>query len=231
MLYRRHIGDSSQPRKTLTMFMIMSLKNIENLWSIVRARWQLRHVTSLGTRVRMRGRAFVRNQGTIKIGNFVCFWHGPVPTELTAQAGAQIKIGNSTMINYGCIINASKSVKVGDRCQLGYYVVILDSAMHRLEMELRHAPPESKAVIIEDDVWIGTRAIILPGVRIGKGSVVASGSIVTKDVPPFTVVAGVPAKPIKKVTGEAANVYFAKQNRSSSEPIASEWIVHICKKF
>ena len=53
-------------------------------------------------------------------------------------------------------------------------------------------------VVIEDDVWIGTRSIILPGVTIGKGSVIAAGSVVTKDVPPYNLVGGIPAKIIKK---------------------------------
>lgn len=198
----------------------MSFKSIENLWSILRGYWHLRHVTSLGARVRVKGKAFVRNQGVIKIGKLVCFWLGPVPTELTAHTGARIEIGDSTMLNYGCIINASKSIKIGARCHLGYYAVILDSAMHRLEIEYRHSPPESKAVVIEDDVWIGTRATILPGVCIGKGSVIASGSVVTKDVPPFTVMAGVPARPIKRVTGKAADAYFDEGSKHSLEVLS-----------
>jgi len=56
---------------------------------------------------------------------------------------------------------------------------------------------EPKAVVIEDDVWIAARAIILPGVRIGKGAVIAAGAVVTKDVPPYTVVGGIPARKIK----------------------------------
>lgn len=53
-------------------------------------------------------------------------------------------------------------------------------------------------VVIEDDVWIGIRAIILPGIKIGRGAVIGAGAVVTKDVPPYTVVGGVPAKIIKR---------------------------------
>jgi len=56
---------------------------------------------------------------------------------------------------------------------------------------------EPKPVVIEDDVWIAARSIILPGVTIGKGAVIAAGAVVTKDVPPYTVVGGVPARKIK----------------------------------
>jgi acetyltransferase-like isoleucine patch superfamily enzyme len=54
-------------------------------------------------------------------------------------------------------------------------------------------------VVIEDDVWIGAKASILPGVRIGRGAIVGTGAVVNKDVPPFTVVAGVPAKIVKEL--------------------------------
>jgi|SRR5579884_4001374 len=57
---------------------------------------------------------------------------------------------------------------------------------------------KDQPIIIEDDVWIGTRVIILPGIRIGKGSIVGAGSVVTKDVPPYTIVAGNPAIAIRK---------------------------------
>ena len=57
---------------------------------------------------------------------------------------------------------------------------------------------ETKQVIIEDDVWIGARSVILPGVKIGTGSIIAVGSVVTKDVEPFSIVAGVPAKLVNK---------------------------------
>ena len=57
---------------------------------------------------------------------------------------------------------------------------------------------KGKKVIVEDDVWIGRSAIIMPGVKIGKGSIVGAGSVVTKDIEPFSVVGGVPSKLIKK---------------------------------
>ena len=71
---------------------------------------------------------------------------------------------------------------------------LTDYDYHSLSMNT----PKSKPIIIQDDVWIGRRAIILKGVTIGEGAVVAAGSIVTKDVPPHTLVAGNPAKIIKK---------------------------------
>jgi len=67
-------------------------------------------------------------------------------------------------------------------------------------------------VIIQHDVWIGACVVILPGVTIGKYSVIGAGSVVTKDVPPFTVVAGVPAKPIREFTDDDIKLLTASTN-------------------
>jgi len=65
--------------------------------------------------------------------------------------------------------------------------------------ETQYTGDKEGKIIIQDDAWIGAGAIILPNVTIGKGAVVGAGAVVTKDVPPYTVVAGVPAKEIKKL--------------------------------
>ena len=75
----------------------------------------------------------------------------------------------------------------------------MDSDLHELSPERRHLRPAPQRLSIADDVWIGSRAIVLPGVTIGRGSVVAAGSVVTNDVPPMSVVGGVPARFIKSI--------------------------------
>ena len=69
----------------------------------------------------------------------------------------------------------------------------------------------AEGVVIEDDVWIGSGAVILDGVRIGQGAVVAAGAVVNKNVPPHTVVGGVPARVLKEITPEAARETQAKR--------------------
>ena len=98
-----------------------------------------------------------------------------------------------TIINQKCRLDNRGGITIGDRVAIAAEVCILTAD---------HDPKRSdfatrlRSVNIEDYVFIGTRAMILPGVTLGKGSIVAAGAVVTKDVAPFTVVAGVPAKPI-----------------------------------
>jgi acetyltransferase-like isoleucine patch superfamily enzyme len=149
--------------------------------------------------VKLFGTVWLKHEGSLHIGARCCFHAGPQATEITTQPGGSIEIGDETMVNYGCILNASKKIVLGKRCRLGYGAVILDSHLHEIMPHRRHLRPEAHPVILGDDVWIGTRAIVLAGVRIGYGSVVAAGSIVTKDVPPLTLVAGAPAQPVRRL--------------------------------
>jgi acetyltransferase-like isoleucine patch superfamily enzyme len=77
------------------------------------------------------------------------------------------------------------------------YIFSENHGHERTDIPMIEQPTARKGVKIEDDVWIGTRATILDGITIGKGSIIAAGSIVNKDVPPYSIVAGVPAKVIK----------------------------------
>ena len=98
-------------------------------------------------------------------------------------------------INSNSFIRCRKHVKIGKGTTVGFDAVILDSDIHHL---VREDFEMDKPVLIGSHVWIGARAMILKGVTIGSGSVVAAGAVVTKNVPENTLVAGVPAKVIKK---------------------------------
>ncbi|MBT2724003.1 acyltransferase [Bacillus sp. ISL-46] len=90
-------------------------------------------------------------------------------------------------------------ISIGNNVMLGPNVS-MSSENHiyiNTEKPIKEQGVERKGIFIEDDCWIGTGAIILDGVRIGRGSVVAAGSVVTKDIPPYSIVAGIPAKIIK----------------------------------
>ncbi|WP_165060848.1 sugar O-acetyltransferase [Adlercreutzia sp. ZJ154] len=114
-----------------------------------------------------------------------------------ADCGKNIHLGENVFINSGCKFQDQGGIYIGNRALIGHNVV-LATLNHPLNPEKRSSL-EPAPIHIEDDVWIGSGAIVLPGVRIGRGSVVAAGAVVTKDVPSMAVVGGIPAKPIKRI--------------------------------
>ena len=120
-----------------------------------------------------------------------------------AEGDAIIKIGNMVGMS-STILWAKNSITIGDRVTIGANVVILDSDCHSLnhldrwtENDMRNC--KSKPIVIEDDVLIGAGSYILKGVHIGARSIIGAGSIVTTDVPSDCIVAGNPAKIIRRI--------------------------------
>lgn len=109
--------------------------------------------------------------------------------------GKNISIGEDVFINSGCCFQDQGGVSIGKGCQIGHQVVFA-TIDHGLMPEQRHDIFMDR-IVLEENVWVGSHATILKGVRIGHDSVVAAGAVVTKDVPPRSVVAGVPAKVVK----------------------------------
>jgi acetyltransferase-like isoleucine patch superfamily enzyme len=161
------------------------------------ARWALRGCSSLGNAPKCRGIPLVQNTGQMIIGDYFSIWSHLGRSELAVGAGGVLRIGNCVFINTGTTISAQLEVTIGDRVQIGNGVSILDSDFHGLTD--RHSPPPAEAIRIEDDVWIATKAIVLKGVTIGRGAVVAAGAVVTSDVAPYTLVGGVPARVIRSL--------------------------------
>jgi acetyltransferase-like isoleucine patch superfamily enzyme len=116
---------------------------------------------------------------------------------LEVYAGGVLSIGKGTYLNRNVHIVAAESVVIGRQVKIGWDVVIMDTDLHGHS----GAPALSRPVVIEDDVWIGCRALILKGVRIGEGAIIAAGAIVTKDVPPLAVVASPRATVLFTATG------------------------------
>lgn len=116
-----------------------------------------------------------------------------------AEIGSNTHIGDGFFANINCVMIDLHDIIIGNRVQFGPNVSII-TVNHPLSAAKRAAGIGTAAPVrIEDDVWIGTGAIVLPGVTVGKGSIIAAGSVVTKDVPPYSLVAGVPAV-VKKST-------------------------------
>lgn len=116
--------------------------------------------------------------------------------------GKNIHVGDHLIINYGCTILDVAEVTMGDWVMIGPHVLI-STVNHPLSPRgRRNRLGNAAPVRIGDDVWVGGHATILPGVTIGDGAVVAAGAVVTKDVPPYTVVAGVPARVVKQIEND-----------------------------
>lgn len=146
------------------------------------------------------------NRGCIKIGDD-CRIHA----HLISQDYGKIIIGSHSLLSYNTVIRSVASVSIGDYAIISSHVHISDNNNHptspgiRKEMCMKGFDGEAwrwkyadkSPIVIEDNVWIGEYASILKGVTIGTGAIIASYSVVTKDVPPYTIVAGNPAKVVK----------------------------------
>jgi acetyltransferase-like isoleucine patch superfamily enzyme len=110
-----------------------------------------------------------------------------------------VKIGDNSCINEGAIIAATNSVTIGKNCMIAprVYILDVDHEYSSKEVPICKQGYKSSPVTIEDDVWIGTQSVITRGITIGTGAIIGANSVVTKNVPPYWIVAGAPAKPIK----------------------------------
>lgn len=141
----------------------------------------------------------------IDIGSGTIVMHGAVlhVYNFRNMPHSGIKIGRDSLIGEYSVIRGQGGVQLGDRVYTSPFTQII-AVNHVFDNPNRPFVEQgitAEGIIIEDDVWLGAGVIITDGVRVGKGAVVAAGAVVTKDVPPHTVVGGVPAKPIKTIDG------------------------------
>lgn len=120
-------------------------------------------------------------------------------TGVIRNLGEGLIIGNNVGIAQNCFIQVRGLVEIGDNVILGPNVSIFSEnhVFSNPELPVSVQGETRKGVTIENGVWIGTRAVVLDGVTVGKNSIVAAGSVVNKDVPPYSIVGGIPAKIIK----------------------------------
>lgn len=149
------------------------------------------------------------DKNSIVIGDY-CDLHARISA---CGKDARIEIGNNTTIRYNSVVGAVESIVIGDNVIISNNVSIYDNNNHPTNPEIRLAMTKSgfygepwrwthsahKPVVIEDNVWIDEHSTILKGVTIGKGSIIGCHSVVTKDIPPYCIAAGNPAKVVKNV--------------------------------
>jgi maltose O-acetyltransferase len=149
-----------------------------------------------GSRLRvavLRALGFSIGHGTVMWG-LPLFGGAPDPHRL-------LTVGRYCHFNVGCVLDLNASITIGDEVALGHQVMLL-TANHEIGgRERRASHLTSRPVNIGDGCWLASRCTVLPGVKVGAGSVVAAGAVVTQDVPPNSLVAGVPARVTRTLAG------------------------------
>jgi acetyltransferase-like isoleucine patch superfamily enzyme len=160
--------------------------------------------------------------GGIRLGQDTIVMHGAVlhVYNFRGLPRAGITIGRDSLIGEYTVIRGQGGVTIGDRVYTSPFTQII-AVNHVFDDPSRPFVEQgitAEGIVIEDDVWLGAGAVVTDGVRVGRGAVVAAGAVVTKDVPPHTVVGGVPARPLKTI-GDNSQVrpdrlvYFEKEDR------------------
>ncbi len=168
------------------------------VWAWLIARVYLRRAASLGRLVFAHGRPDIHLEraAELRLGEDVRLNGEIHRTRLSVRHKARLIIGDRVLLN-GCIIAANAEITIGNGVTLGPWAHLMDGDFHGVGN--RDAAAVNRPIVIEDDAWLATRAMVLKGVTIGRGAVVAAGAVVTKDVEPYTVVAGVPARVVKRL--------------------------------
>lgn len=170
----------------------------------------LRALIRLATlKVRTRGRlrgglCFLDDGAAVNLGPSAVIEYGPgvrALRDFTADVAGRLSIGEAVFFNRGCHVVARQEVVIGDRCLFGEKVSIHDEdhafGTTFAAVPLPERPIRCRPVRIGSDVWVGAKATILSGVTIGDDVVVAAHAVVTRDIPPHSLVAGIPARVLR----------------------------------
>ena len=114
------------------------------------------------------------------------------------ENGPSIIIGNNVFLGRNCEFNIINNIDVGNNCLIASGCKFIDGNHGMIQGELmRNQPAVSIPIILKEDVWLGANVVVLKGVTIGEGTIVAAGAVVTKDIPPYEIWGGIPAKKLR----------------------------------
>ena len=177
----------------------MSINEIKRYASHGEGKFLLSDFRETGENIIFEPGVLIFHPETIKLGSNIYIGHNTI---LKGYYKSVMEIGTNTWIGQGCFFHSGGNIFIGKAGGIGPMVKILTS--NHMEgtddLPIIQYPLEFKSVTIEDGADIGVGTIILPGVTIGKNSIIGAGSVITKDVAPYSVVAGVPAKLIRMRT-------------------------------
>jgi len=174
-----------------------------------------------GSRLRA-SRIILLNRGRISLGDNVTLGSYPDGTAYTCSLRtyypeARIEIGDHCLLN-GAVLHANCHITMGNRVLLGPGVILVDNDSHPpVSSDERYGgrPPEAP-IHLKDRVWIGMRSTVMKGVTVGEGTIVAAGSVVTKDLPANVIAAGIPARALKAVPKDLRELQALKQSVTGS---------------
>lgn len=160
--------------------------------------WRVkRELASYGDNLRARnaGEIFKGQGAEIHIGDDVLLER---KVRLSLGDNARIYIGDKSYLGDYSNILAVEEVRIGKGCAISWHVLFMDTSSHPFGYRGEVPVTKIAPIVVEDHVWIGCRAVLLKGVRVGEGAIIANNAVVTKNVPPRTMVAGNPAVVIKE---------------------------------
>ncbi|WP_460634193.1 acyltransferase [Larkinella terrae] len=126
-----------------------------------------------------------------------CGWATSIDKYVTILGADAVEIGSYCGVNSFVHIWGHNGVSIGDRVMIASHVAITSLTHDYTAASMRFSTPLGDKIFIQDDVWIGSHAVIMPGVSIGKGAVIGAGSVVTKNIPAYAVAIGTPARIVK----------------------------------
>lgn len=189
------------------VYPVSMYRRINNKLSVIRCLWLRPTFKVLGNNIKFGKIGDIRGMGCISIGNNTIFGDWIYLTAWTKYKGQKynpsIRIGSNCSFGAFNHITAINYISIGDGVLTGKWVTITDNSHGNTDYETLKQQPNLRllyskgSVIIGNNVWIGDKATILPGISIGDGAVIAANCVVTKDVPPYSVIAGNPARIIK----------------------------------